>query len=458
MKDLTQGSIPKQLVTMALPILAGMLLQTLYYVVDLYFVSRLGNAAIAGVSAAGNLMFVVFSLTQMLGVGIVALMSQAVGRKDQPDANLIFNQSLVLSGLCAAITFAVGYGGTRSYMGTLGADPETAAAGTSYLFWFLPGLALQFAMVAMGSALRGTGIVKPTMVVQGLTVLLNIVLAPILIAGWGTGRPLGVAGAGLASTIAIAGGVLALALYFVKLEKYVSIHADQWIPRTAVGGRILKIGLPAGGEFGLMFIYMAVIFRIIRHFGAAAQAGFGVGLRVMQSIFLPAMAVAFAAAPIVGQNFGAKLPGRVRDTFRVAAMTSAGIMLLLTFVCLWRADWFMNFFTTDPTAVAVGATYLHITAWNFAAVGIVFTCSSTFQGLGNTWPSLFSSASRLLTFVGPAIWLSERPGFQLEHLWYLSVTTVTIQMLTSLWLLRDQFRSHLDSLHSAAPEPTLAPA
>ena len=462
MKDLTQGSIPKQIVSMALPIMAGMLLQTLYYVVDLYFVSRLGNAAIAGVSAAGNLMFVVFSLTQMLGVGIVALMSQAVGRKDQADANLVFNQSLVLSGLCALLTLLAGYGCTRAYMGTLSADDATAAAGTSYLYWFLPGLALQFALVAMGSALRGTGIVQPTMIVQAVTVLLNILLAPVLIAGWGTGRPLGVAGAALASTISIGIGVVVLALYFLKLEKYVSLHADQWTPRPGTWVRILRIGLPAGGEFGLMFIYMALIFLIIRPFGSAAQAGFGVGMRVMQSIFLPVMAIAFAAAPIVGQNFGARHPQRVRETFRMAAILCAAVMLVLTLVCQWRADWFIRWFTADPAVVEVGAQYLRIISWNFIATGVIFTCSSTFQGLGNTWPSLLSSASRLLTFALPAFWLSRQAGFKLEHLWYLSVATVSLQMLTSLGLLRGQFRTHLSNQEPesdfTAADPASGPA
>src|ERR1700730_12279492 len=192
MRDLTQGPIARQILAMAVPIFAGMLLQTLYYLVDLYFVSRLGDAAIAAVSAAGNLAFVVFALTQMLGVGVVGLISQAVGRKDAAEANRVFNQSLVLSLLCAALTLLCGYAGMSAYMGTLGADPPTVMLGTIYLRWFLPGLALQFALVAMGSALRATGIVQPTMVVQGLTVLLNIVLAPVLIAGWGNGHPLGV--------------------------------------------------------------------------------------------------------------------------------------------------------------------------------------------------------------------------------------------------------------------------
>src|SRR5690606_38122550 len=159
----------------------GMLIQTLYFLVDLYFVARLGDAAIAGVSLGGTLMYVVLGLTQMLGVGTVALISHAVGRKDQADANLIFNQSIVLSVLCAALTLAGGYTLGVRYLQSVAADAATVAAGISYIHFYIPGLALQFALIAMGSALRGTGIVKPTMIVQVLTLLLNIVLAPILI-------------------------------------------------------------------------------------------------------------------------------------------------------------------------------------------------------------------------------------------------------------------------------------
>jgi putative MATE family efflux protein len=443
MRDLTEGSIPRQIVAMALPIFAGMLLQTLYFMVDLFFVSRLGNAAIAGVSAAGNVTFLVFALTQMLGVGVVALISQAVGRKDPVEANLVFNQSLVLSLLCAVLTLVGGYASTTAYMTKIGADAPTAIMGTAYLYWFLPGLALQFALVAMGSALRGTGIVKPTMVVQGLTVLINIVLAPVLIAGWGSGHPLGVAGAGLASTIAIAVGVVLLAMYFFKLEKYVQLHPSMWAPRLRLWLRVFNIGLPAGGEFALMFGYMAIIFWIIRTFGAAAQAGFGVGSRVMQAIFLPAMAVAFATAPIVGQNFGAQKPVRVRATFRSAAFMTCGVMLVLTLMCQLQSAWLIRPFSTEPDVVAVGAQFLTIISWNYVASGIIFTCSSTFQGLGNTWPSLASSASRLITFVGPAIWISRQPWFQLHHLWYLSVATISVQAVTSLVLLRREFQRRL---------------
>ena len=451
MKDLTQGPIGRQLAGLAVPIAAGMLLQTLYYLVDLFFVARLGDAAMAGVSAAGNLMFVIFALTQMLSVGTVTLISHAVGRKDRADANHIFNQSVALSGLCTIVTVAGGYALTPAYMRLMGADAATAAAGIEYLDWFLPGLALQFALVALGAALRGTGIVKPTMAVQALTVLANTVLAPILIAGWITGHPMGVAGAGLASTLAIAAGVAFLAVYYVRLEKYVAFDPAHWRPQLATWGRMLNIGLPSGGEFALLGFYMGVVYWIIRDFGAAAQAGFGIGGRLMQSIFLPAMAIAFAASPLAGQNFGARRFDRVRQTFRVAAWSTGIVMFALTLLCQWRADLLVHAFTRDPAVVAVAAEYLHVLSWNFVAVGLVFTAGSLFQALGNTWPSLAASAMRLLIFALPAIWLSRQPGFRLIDVWHLSVVTVFLQAAMSLWLLRGQFRTRLAGAGAALP-------
>jgi putative MATE family efflux protein len=431
---------------MALPIAAGMFFQTLYFLIDLYFVAGLGDAALAGVGAAGNVMFIVFALTQVLGVGTVTLISHAVGRKDRADATLVFNQSLVLSASCALVTLLLGYGLAPLYMHTLGSDLPMVLAGIRYLQWFLPSLALQFALVVMGSALRGTGIVQPTMLVQVVTVVLNAILAPVLIAGWGTHYPLGVAGAGLASSLSVGVGVGLLAVYFHRLEKYVAFDAAGWRPHLATWSRLLRIGLPAGGEFALMFIYMAMIYWIIRRFGADAQAGFGVGTRLMQSMFLPAMAVAFATAPIVGQNYGAGKFLRVRETFTLAVMIGGCIMVALTIFCQWGAVWVIHAFAVQPAALAVGTQYLQIISWNFVATGIVFTCSAVFQGLGNTIPVVLSSASRLLTFIAPSLWLASQAQFQLVQLWYVSVVSVTLQAVLSLWLVRRE-------LHRRVPIP-----
>jgi putative MATE family efflux protein len=443
MRDLTQGPIPGHLIAMALPIGAGMLAQTLYFLIDLYFVAQLGDAALAGVGAAGIAMFVVMALTQTLGVGAMALVSQAVGRKDPADADLVFNQSMALAGVCTVGTLIGGYLLAGPYMRTVGADAATAEAGATYLYWFLPGLALQYVNIVMMSGLRGTGVVQPTMIVQMVTVLLNAFLAPILIAGWLTGHPMGVAGAGLASTISIGFGALLLALYFRRLEKYIHLRPALWRPQFAVWGRMINIGLPAGGEFGFMFVFMAVIYWVIRDFGAPAQAGFGLGTRLMQSIFLPAMAIAFATGPIAGQNFGAGLYPRIRETFRSAATISVIVMISITLICQWRPEWLVGGFTNEPEVIEVASHFLRLVSFNFAASALIFTCSGIFQGLGHTWPALGSTASRLFTFALPAIWLSTRPGFKIDHVWYLSVASVWLQAMLSLFLLSRTMNSRL---------------
>jgi putative MATE family efflux protein len=451
MKDLTDSSIVRNILQMALPIAAGMFFQTLYFLIDLYFVAGLGDAAIAGVGAAGNVMFVVFAVTQVLGVGTVTLISHAAGRKDQADANLVFNQSLSLAAGCAVFTLSLGFFAGPYYVRTLGASAATAAAGIEYLHWFLPSLALQFAVVSMGSALRGTGIVQPTMIVQVLTVVLNAILAPVLIAGWGTGHPMGVAGAGLASSLALAVGVVMLALYFHRLEKYVGFVRALWRPQMAVWRRLLRIGLPAGGEFLLMFVLMAVLYWVLRPFGPDAQAGFGIGMRIMQSMFLPAMAVAFAAAPIVGQNFAAGKFARVRETFALSTLIGSCIMVFMTFFCQWGSAWVIGAFTKDPTAIRVGTQYLQIISWNFVASGFVFTCSAVFQGLGNTVPAVVSSASRLVSFVLPVLWLSTQPHFEMIQVWYISVASVASQAVFSLWLVRRELRLRLAAAPATVP-------
>ena len=443
MKDLTEGSITKHVIQMAIPIAVGMLVQTLYYLVDLYFVGKIGKVALAGVSAAGNATFLMIALTQILNVGTVALISQSVGRQEKEQANTVFNQALCISVFMVFATLVGGYLLAGPYMSQITSDPATAQSGKTYLFWFIPSMALQFILVAMGAALRGTGIVKPTMIVQLVSVLINIVLAPILIAGWGTGYPMGVAGAGLASSIAVLIAVFMMWHYFHKLERFVSFDSKLFRPDFTLWKKILAIGFPAGGEFILMFFYMGIIYWAIQGFGPAAQAGFGLGSRVMQAIFMPALALAFALPAVAGQNFGAQMPQRVRESFKSAAMMIAGVMGVLTVFCLWEPQALLSPFTDEAEVILIGTGFLQLIALNFIPSGLIFTCSGMFQGLGNTWPAFYSMSSRLLMFVLPAIYLSQQAYFKIEHIWYLSVATVMIQAVISLLLLRKETNKKL---------------
>lgn len=450
MKDLTQGSITKIILTMAAPVAAGMLFQTLYLLVDLYFVSGLGEASVAGVGSAGTLFFVVMALSQVLGVSAVAMISQSVGRKDKAEANLVFNQSMLLSLVCMVVTLLGGYLLAQPYIYSIVSDSAVRSEGLRYLYWFLPGMSLQFAMMTMSSALRGTGIVKPAMAIQVLTVILNTILTPMLILGVGPLPSLGVVGAGLASSISIVVGVLMLVAYFFKLEKYVSFQKVLWQPDLRIWRKIIDIGLPAGGEMLLLFVYFSVVYWVSQGFGASAQAGFSIGGRIMQSIFMPAMVISFVIGPIAGQNFGAQCPERVRETLSKGMMLSSVIMVAVTLFLQWRPEFLVAFFTDDAAVIEVGTVFLKIVSLNFVAQGVVFTCSGIFQGLGNTRPALLSSFVRIGLFIPIAVYLSYQEDFTLNQLWYVSVATVCIQAIVSYLLIQKEFQIKLGGIGSHA--------
>ena len=170
------------------------------------------------------------------------------------------------------------------------------------------------------------------------------------------------------------------------------------------------------------------------------------------------MAIAFAAGPIAGQNFGANKGARVRETFVKAAVLSTVVMIGVTVLLQWRPEALVAFFPSEPAEREVGATFLRIISWTFIAQGIVFTCSGMFQGLGNTIPAMLSSGIRLAVFVPLAVWVSSRPAFRLDEVWWLSVSTVWLQAGVSYALLRHQFKRRLVDRPTPAGPPVVAPA
>ncbi len=449
MQDLTTGSISRHVLRTTSFMLVTMVFQTLYFLVDLYWIGRLGREAVAAVSIAGNLTFIVLALSQMLGVGTTTLVSHAVGQKDKARALLVFNQAQLLSMVSGVLFVAAGFAVRPWYVSALAADEETARLASAFLGWFIPAMGLQFGLVALGSALRGTGNFKPGMIVGSVTVAINIVLAPFFIFGWGTGAAFGVAGAAMASFIAVAIGVVWLITYVFRENAYLRFVRADWKPQWHLWRALLKIGLPAGTEFALMAVYLFIVYGISRPFGAAAQAGFGIGLRIVQAGFMPIVALGFGVAPVAGQNFGAGKPARVRRAFRDTAWMAAGAMAALAVVCLLVPAPMVRFFSTDPAVIRVGEEYLRILAWSFIGSGVTFVVSSTFQAIGNSVPPLLTSFARLALFAIPAFLLAGVAGFELRWIWYLSTASILVQVVLNLVLLAREFRRKLVPMEAA---------
>jgi len=420
-----------------------MVFQTLYFLIDLYWVGQLGKEAVAGVGIAGNLNFVTLAVTQMLSVGITTLVSHATGQKDRDRACLIFNQSQVLSMIVGVLFFVVGMATRSLYVNALGPDAVTARLAADYLLYFIPAMALQFAIVAMGAALRGTGNFRPGMIVSTASVILNMVLAPFLIFGWVTHRPYGVAGAAISTLIAVVVATIWLTFYFLPADSYLKFVRADWKPNFTLWKKMLGIGLPAGAEFLLLAVYLFIVYIVSRPFGAAAQAGFGIGMRIVQAGFMPVVALGFSVAPVAGQNFGARQPARVRATFRAAALMAIADMLLLTVICQLEAAPLIRVFSKDSQVIDVGVEYLRIVSWTFPASGVIFVGGSMFQALGHTLPALIASFARIVLVGIPAFILAQVPGFQLHWIWYLSVTALIVQLAVNQLLLFREFGRRL---------------
>jgi len=437
---MTRGSVRSHVVRMMLFILTGLAFQTLYALVDIYWVGRLGKQAVAAVTLSSNLMFVSLALTQMLSVGCVALVSQAAGRKEHDRVQYLFNQAQSLSSCAGLVFLGLGWALRDVYAERLAGDAATAALAKSFLTTFLPALALQFTMVGLGSALRGIGDMRPGFIAQTASVLLNMVLAPFLIFGWLSGHPLGVGGAALATLLSTVAAVAGLILYLRRGKTFLKVSLSAWRPDWQLWRQMVGIGLPAGAEFLVMSVIIGVVYAVTRPFGAQAQAGFGIGSRVMQAGFMPAVAISFSAAAVVGQNFGAGAFGRVREVLRESVKLAVAFMVAFIVLCQVAPSALMKLFSSEPAVVDAGTDYLRTVSYNYVASGLVFAFAGIFQGLGNTWPSLAASLSRAVVFVFPVLWLSSQPGFDLHTIWLFSVLTVTLQCVVSGLFLRRELK------------------
>ncbi|HEY9546361.1 MAG TPA: MATE family efflux transporter [Solimonas sp.] len=449
-RDLTSGPIRTHLLRMSGFMLLTMIVQTLYGLIDIFWVGHLGRDAVAAVALGSNLMLALMAVAQTLAVGAAALISQAAGRKDMDEARRLFTQSQGLAVLLAIAFLLLMFAVRGIYSDGLAGNAEVAKLTRAFLLPFVPAMALQIPMFVLSAALRGVGDVRTASIAQLVTVALNMVLAPVLIFGWGSGHPLGVAGASLATLISVAIGVIGLLAHVLRRTHFLIADRRAWRPEPRSWSRMVRIGIPSGLEMGLMAFYMGFVMAMLQDFGSAPQAAFGIGMRVLQLGMMPGMAITFATAAIVGQNFGARQPMRVREAFAQALrlnLLSAGVFCVLFHL---GPEWLIGPFSDDPEVLFYGAQFLRWISWNLLAMAAVMSCSGVFSGLGNTMPSLVGSTVRIVGITAAGVWLSGDPRFAPVWLWALSICASLVQLSINLLLLRREMRRRLTPLRESA--------
>jgi putative MATE family efflux protein len=386
--SLTEGSIARSTFALALPTMGGLFMQAAFNIVDIFWVGRLGGEALAAVSVAGFVVWMLLALARMATVGVTALVARRVGEGDEAGAARQAWQGIGLALLSAAVVGAAFYAARGPLFRFMRTSPEVTALGESYLTVILAGLPAVFLFFVLGAVSKGAGDARTPMKILGLALALNAALDPVLIFGWFGFPAMGVAGAGLATVAAKTMGCVAA---FVWLPPFVHVHARgkvrrMLVPDPGLYRKILKIGVPLSASGALFCVVYLFLTRITTHFGVAFVAALGICHKIESIGYFTHMGFSEAAATLVGQNLGAGKPERAEAcawaSARWAAYLSAGIAAAFF---VW-ADALVGIFTDDPAIVAAGAVYLRIVALPqiFQAYDLVL--EGAFGGAGDTLP------------------------------------------------------------------------
>jgi putative MATE family efflux protein len=444
--DLTTGSIPKLLLRLSGPIVFSMLMFTLYLMVDLYFVGRLGPDAVAAVSISGNAFFVILGLSFVLGIGGMALIAQAFGRRDYEEAGKIYKQSLILTILIGIAATLVGLSIARPYIAFFGGAGKSLEWGVEYFQVFSISFFFVLILHVIGACYRGMGDTRTPMIIMVLSTILNIILDPLLIFGL-LGLPcLGVRGAAIASLSAQLVSV-GIYVYLILIKGQHLKIKGAWQLDLSIIKRSLSIGLPSGLTYFLLALNMLITYRVVSVFGTPALASIGIGFRILQSIYMPVVAVTSAMAAIVGQNFGAGKESRITTTLWTGWAISSTVMVIGTILCRMFPALLIGIFSNDKSVIHYGVIYLTIMSLGTVIVGTIMTMSAVFQGLGKTYPVFIAAVLDNALFACLVFTLPGLFGWGIQSVWWIKLATAGIEMLIIAEWLRRYFRgisSYLD--------------
>ncbi|MEG3789514.1 MATE family efflux transporter [Lysobacter sp. CCNWLW3] len=455
MQDLTEGPIARHLLRMCGVLLLNALATTVFSLVNIYWLGRLGTTAQAAVTLAAMPMMLALTLLPVLSMGAGVLLSHAVGARDHTRVNRIFNEAFGASLLVSAFVALLTWSQREAISRLMTGDADTAATIASYYGWFIPSIAVQIPMLVLAAMLEFTGNVKAGAIAQIGTVALGAVLTPLLMFGW-LGLPaMGVNGNGAGSLLACSLVMLGLLSYFARKDAYLRMQPAVWFSWPQELWAAIKIGVPAGIGSGVVAVSLLAIGLMLRPFGPVEQAGFGVGQRAFQAGLMPLTALGGAICIIVGQNYGAGRRERVSQTLRTGLVFACVLVPLLLLVFQAFAPWIGSRFSDDAAVIVASASFMRITALDFIPLCLANTAFAVLSGMGNTRAGLVAQLLHMLLLVTLAGSLSALAGFRPVWIWWSMVAAGSTQALMAWWFLRREFGRPAEP-SAVAPADSLA--
>ena len=441
--EFTSGSIRKAIFMLSIPMILEMLMESIFALVDILYVSQVSVNAVATIGLTESVLTLVYAVAIGLSMAATAVVARRVGEKDIEGASKAAVQVIFLGVAVAAIISAIGIIYPKHILSLMGGEPDLIAEGYGYTQILLGGNVTVMLLFLINAIFRGAGDASVAMWALVLSNGLNIILDPIFIFGFGPVPEFGVQGAAIATTIGRGTAVLfQLVILFVGYSK-IKIGINDLVLRLKVMFNLIKVSLGGIGQFLIGTSSWVFLMRIMSEFGSEVLAGYTIAIRVMMFTLMPAWGMSNAAATLVGQNLGAQKPDRAERSVWKTGKYNAIFMGLVSIVYLVFAPQIITLFNATDAVVISGSNCLRIIAAGYIFYGYGMVVINAFNGAGDTKTPTY------INFV--CFWLFQLPFAYVMALtlnigpsgvfWAITVAEILIALIAIIWFRRGDWKT-----------------
>lgn len=421
-RDFTRTSVGKAIFILSVPMVLEMIMESVFAVVDIFFVSKLGADAVATVGITESVMTVVYAIGGGLSTATTALVARRIGEGDKREAGVAAFQAILLAVFVSLLFSLPGIIWARPFLRIMGASEEMIREGYMYPAIMFGSSGIVMILFIINAVFRSSGDAAISMRVMWVANLINLALDPLLIFGWGPIPAMGIKGAAIATLI---GRSIAVIYQFILLfRSHHRIHLTWKSMRFQWGVMLSLLKVSLGGILQNMIATSSwiILVRIISVFGATALAGYTIAIRILLFALLPAWGISNAAATLVGQNLGAGFPDRAERSVRITSIVNMVVMGLVSLGILFNSGDLIRIFIDDEAVITQGAHALHIVAYGFVFYALSMVMVQGFNGSGDTL------TPTLINFV--CFWLIEIPLAWVLAIWLdMGLTGASIAIL-----------------------------
>ena len=438
----------KLLLNMALPMIASMLVQALYNVVDSVFVSQISESAVTALSLAFPIQNMQIGFAVGIGVGVNSLLSKSLGEKNQEGANRAAGNGLILMLIITAVFMLFGFFGVRPYYEMQSDVRETVEGGIIYsqiCCVFTVGV---FLSILGERLLQSTGRTFYTMITQSTGAIINIILDPILIHGWFGAPAMGIAGAAVATVIGQWVSAVLVWFFNFKCNPEVQFGTRYLRLEGSTVRQILTVGVPSIVMNGIGSIMTFGMNQILQNFTETATGVFGVYFKLQSFFFMPLFGLNNATISIIAYNYGARKPGRITKTLKIACSAAFGLMLLGFAVFQLAPDALLGLFNPSDAFLSIGRAALRTISWSFPIAAFCIVLGACFQALGNGIYSTVTSLCRQLLVLLPVAYLLSLTG-DVEKVWLSFIVAEFASAAATFYFFRRIYREKIQPLFVA---------